>query len=372
MIRHKQLSDYEPQQPSTQTPRKENSTSSQSLLQTPTASLSNKTPSSQRKNNQPSLPVNAYQIRQELERFGMYCNDRDALIRCPQSMDRISEIITDAPRSVMAETSVKKVMAAVEANYTQNEKTLFRKVQPLVVKIARDIAGQHSDPSNGVETVKQTFEEDGLQIIEDCTFIRKLLPSADAVTNNKTIGLTDPKPDLTYGITTERTSEAEYRVPQHLFAYLSVAPGMRYPFYVEEHKSAEEGIIKAEHQAIRDGAVLVNARMKLNEVLKPEKDLTVGPDTDSFVFSCAWTPDIARIYVNWYERRGEGSRGLFHMHKIGGTYTMDRPDDIKKLRHDIHNILDWGLLDFRKRGQRVWEDIVGYYQESNAAGEAED
>ena len=316
--------------------------------------------------------MNAYQIRHELERFGMYCDDGDALIRCPQFMDMISEIITDAPRSVMADTSVKKVMVAVKENYTQNEKTLFRNVQPLVVKIARDITSQHSDLSNGVETLKKTFREDGLQIIEDCSFIRKLLPSADAVTNNKTIGLTDPKPDLTYGITTERTSEAEYRVPQHLFAYLSVAPGMRYPFYVEEHKSAEEGIIKAEHQAIRDGAVLVNARMKLNEVLKPEKVLAVGPDTDSFVFSCAWTPDIARIYVNWYEKREEGSRGLFHMHKIGGTYTMDRPDDIKKLRHDIHNILDWGLLDFKKRGQRVWEDIVAYYQESNASGEAED
>ena len=132
----------------------------------------------------------------------MYCDDGDALIRCPQFMDMISEFITDAPRSVMADTSVKKVMVAVKENYTQNEKTLFRNVQPLVVKIARDITSQHSDLSNGVETLKKTFREDGLQIIEDCSFIRKLLPSADAVTNNKTIGLTDPKPDLTYGITT--------------------------------------------------------------------------------------------------------------------------------------------------------------------------
>lgn len=287
-------------------------------------------------------------------------------------MGMISEIITDAPRSVMRDISVKKVMVAVKENYTQNKKTLFRNVQPLIVKIARDITSQHSNLSNGVETLKKSFREDGLQIIEDCSFIRKLFPLADTVANNKFIGLTDPKPDLTYGITTERTSEVEYHVPQHLLTYLSVAPGMRYPFYVEEHKSAEEGIIKAEHQAIRDGAVLVNARMKLNEVLKPEKDLPVGPDTDSFVFSCAWTPDIARIYVNWYEKREKGSRGLFHMHKIGGTYTMDRPDDIKNLRHDIHNILDWGLLDFRKRAQRVWEDIVAYYQDSNASVEAED
>ena len=284
-------------------------------------------------------------------------------------MDMISEIITDAPRLVMADTSVKKVMKTVKMNYCENKRTLFRNVQPLVVKTARDITRPRNDLSNGVETLKKSFKEDGLQVIEDCNFIRKLLPSADAFINNKSMRLTDPKPDLTYGISIERTSEAEDRVPQHLFAYLSVAPGMRYPFYFEEHH--EEAIFKAENQAILDGAVLVNARMKLNEVLKPEKVLPVGPDTDSFVFSCAWDPTIARIYVNWYETREEGSKGLFHMQKIGSTYAIDHPDCVKKLRHDIHNILDWGLLDFRKRGQKVWEDIVAYYQESNAPGEAE-
>ena len=314
--------------------------------------------------------MNADQLRRELEKFGMYYDDEDALIRCPQFMDMISKIITDAPRSVMADTSAKKVKVAIRKNYFQNKRTHIRNVQPLVVKTARDVTSQHGDLSNGVETLKKSFKEDGLQVIEDCSFIRKLLPSADAVINNKTTGLTDPKPDLTYGITIERTSEAEDRVPQHLFAYLSVAPGMRYPFYVEEHH--EETIFWAENQAILDGAVLVHARMKLNEVLKPEKVLPIGPDTDSFVFSCAWDPNMAKIYVNWYEKREEGSRGIFHMHEIGSSYVMSCPDQIKTLRHDIHNILDWGLLDFRKRGQKVWENIVAYYQESNAPGEAED
>ena len=318
--------------------------------------------------------MNAHQIRKELERCGMYCDDDKAFIRCPYFMDVVAAIITNAPRSAMADTSVKKVLVAVKANYTQNERTIFRNIQPLVIKTARDIAGQDGNLSDGIEMVKRSFDEDGLQVVEDCNFIRKLLPSGDpdSITSNKTIGLTDPKPDLTYGIREpERIPKAEHQVPQHLLAYLSVAPGMRYPFYVEEHKSAEEGIIKAEHQAIRDGAVLVNARMRLNEALKPEDwVLPVGPDTESFVFSCAWTPDIARIYVNWYEKLEDG--GLFHMHKIGNSYNMDAVDDIKKLRHDIHNILDWGLLEFRKRGQQVWEDIVAHYQVSNALREAKD
>ncbi len=303
----------------------------------------------------------------------MYC-DNEAFTRYPYFMDIITEIITSAPRSVMADTSAEKVLVAVKKNYTQNEKTIFRSIQPLVIRTARDIAGKDGDLSDGVEMVKRSFEEDGLQVVEDCNFIRNLLPSgvSDSNTNNKTMGLTDPKPDLTYGIREpEQMPEAEHQVPQQLLTYLSVAPGMRYPFYVEEHKSAEEGIIKAEHQAIRDGAVLVNARMRLNQALKPEDwALPVGPDTDSFVFSCAWTPDIARIYVNWYEKL-EG-RGRFHMNKIGKNYSMDDPDEIKKLRHDIHNILDWGLLDFRKRGEQVWEDIVAHYRVSNAFGETKE
>ena len=312
--------------------------------------------------------MNPRSIRDQLEGSGMHCDDNEALIRCPHFMNVVAEIVTDAPRSAMAESSAKKVLVAVKANYTQNEKTIFRKMQPLVIKAARYITGQNGDLSDGVELVKREFEEDGLEVIEDCNFVKNLLPSggSDSLSNDKTPGLTDPKPDLTYGIKgPERRPKAEQKVPQHLLACLSVAPGMRYPFYVEEHKSVEETIIKAEHQATRDGAVLVNARMKLNRVLEAEDwVMPVGPDKDSFVFSCAWTPDIAKLYVNWYEKLEDG--GIFHMHKITDSYRMDVGNDIRRLRHDIHNILDWGLLEFRQRGQKVWEDIVAKCQVPNA------
>lgn len=343
---------------------------SSSIIRTPTASRSEpKTPSSTKKKT-PGLTANMHTIRTALERAGMYCDDDEAFIRCPHFMDVVAEIVTDAPRSAMAETSAKKVLVAVKANYTQNEKTIFREMQPLVIKTARDMTGQNGGLSDGVEMVKKSFDDDGLRVIEDCNFIKGLLPSGDSVSDTiiKTNGLTDPRPDLTYGIKEPKhIPKAEHQVPQHLLPYLSVAPGMRYPFYVEEHKSAEEGIIKAEHQAIRDGAVLVNARMNLNRVLKSEDwVLPVGPDRDSFVFSCAWTPDMARVYVNWYEKLEDG--GLFHMHMINDGYNMRSLDDVKKLRHDIHNILDWGLLEFRQRGQKVWEDIVAKYQVANASG----
>ena len=297
----------------------------------------------------------------------MWYDDEEAFDRCPNLKEMVTEIITNAPRSEMAESSAKKVLMAVKKNYTQNEKTVFRKVQPLVVKLARQVAEEGNiEVGRGIKIVRREFEEDDLQVIEDCNFTKRLLPLPDSVTNDKDMGLTEPKPDFTYGIAEpKRITNAEVHVPKQLLAYLGVAPHMRYPFYVEEYKSAEEGIVKAEHQAMRDGAVLVHARMKLNQVLKPEGWVVpVGADMDSFIFSCAWTPDIARIFVNWYEKHPDGN-GIFHMTRVGSSYRMDHKDDIKQMRHDVHNILDWGLLKFRWRAQQVWEEIVAYYLQRN-------
>ena len=70
----------------------------------------------------------------------MWYDDEEAFDRCLNLKEMVTEIITNAPRSEMADNSAKKVLAAVKDNYTQNEKTVFRKVQPLVVKLARKVA----------------------------------------------------------------------------------------------------------------------------------------------------------------------------------------------------------------------------------------
>ena len=338
---------------------------------TPTASKSNpRTPSSTKNKAPPATTGNAEHIRDTLARNGMHCDNDEAFIRWPEFKEHITQIIGNVPRSVMADTSVEKVLAAVKKNYTKNEKTIFRNVQPLVIKLARSVADQE-DKVDGIEIIKKEFAEDGLHVIEDCNFTKRLLPLEDSVANDKTIGLTDPKPDLIYGIEKPMyPSTAESRVSQQILAYLNVAPGMRYPFYIEEHKSVEEGIIKAVHQAMRDGATLVNARRKLNNVLKPKDWVQpLGPDIDSFVFSCAWTPDISQIAVNWYEQTPDG--GIFHMHRIGDLYRMTNKDDIKQMRYAVHNILDWGLLNFRVKAHQVWEEVVKHSQSNTSANEKE-
>ena len=301
----------------------------------------------------------------------MWYDDVEAFDRCPDMKEKVAEIITHARGSEMGDTSVKKVLAAVRDNYTKNEKTHFNKVRPLVIKVTRSVIDQDSESSEGsgaVEFLKREFEKDGLEMVEDANFTRRLLPLPDSVTSDKAMGLTEPNPDFTFGIVKPKPfPDAEVHVPEEIKAYLGVAPSMRFPFYVEEYKSAEQGIVKAEHQAMRDGAVLVNARIKLNEALKPASWVRpTGADLDSFVFSCAWTPYMAEMFVNWYEKLPNGKE-VFHTTMVGDSYRMNNADDTRRLRHDIENILDWGLLKHRWRAQQVWEDIVAYYSGLNAS-----
>ena len=261
----------------------------------------------------------------------MWYDDTEAFVRCPEMRTMVEEIIMNMRGTEMADSSVKKALAAVKKNYTKNEKTHFNKVRPLIIKVARSVLDQDSESGEGsgaVAYLKTEFEKDGLEMVEDENFTRRLLPLPGSITNNKAMGLIDPKPDFTYGIVKPKPfPDAEVHVPEQIKAYLGVSPSMRFPFYVEEYKSAEEGIFEAEHQAMRDGAVLVNARMKLNEVLKPADWVRpTGADLDSFVFSCAWAPYMAEVFVNWYEKL-PNCKGIFHMTMVGSSYRMNNGDD---------------------------------------------
>ncbi|KAL9629428.1 MAG: hypothetical protein Q9164_006884 [Protoblastenia rupestris] len=171
------------------------------------------------------------------------------------------------------------------------------------------------------------------------------------------MGLTDPIPDWTYGVCLDRSRTPSQQPSDAVKALIGVSPGMRHPFLVIECKSAEDGIGLAENQAMRDGSVLVNARMKLNDIIKkPNFVYPVGADLDSFAFSCAWNPDQAKIFVHWFEKTADGSE-LFHMTFIR-DYFMSRKEEIADHRRDIHNIMDWGLYTNQPAAEEVVKKIV--------------
>ena len=110
----------------------------------------------------------------------------------------------------------------------------------------------------------------------------------------------------------------------------------------------EEGIADAEIRI---------ARKKLNEELQPSNYVRpVGADEDTFVFSCPWLSDQAKIYVHWLEKLEDGTE-IFQMTRIKGYQTEDE-EDLVEMRKDLHNILDWGLFEFRPAADDVWTKIL--------------
>ena len=144
---------------------------------------------------------------------------------------------------------------------------------------------------------------------------------------------------------------------------------MHHPFLVIEARSAEEGIGLAENQAIRDGSTIVNARRQLNymaqERIPHRPAMSSGPDEHSFAFSCCWNPDPAKIFVNWCQVMPDGTK-VFHMNRVA-DYLMSREEELVKLRRDLHNIIDWGILTNRQAA----EEVVAKIRTKIASGPAE-
>jgi hypothetical protein len=120
-------------------------------------------------------------------------------------------------------------------------------------------------------------------------------------------------------------------------------------------------------QARRGGAALVYARRQFNGLAScsPESN---GPDWSSFVFSCTINPDTAYIYVHWCER--EDDQLSWHMSKIS-AHLLDEEEDIKALRRNIDNILDWGVLnrvqEIKSVLQKIREQRLGLSNMSTAS-----
>ena len=189
----------------------------------------------------------------------MRIHDRAALDRCPDFKRKISKLFARERPSRMSEKSAKAAVKTLYKHYAQNEKTLFRHFRPHVIKSTRTVPTSKRDMEGEIIRILQAYDDDGLMVIEDCPFVKDMVPGKNYTSEEKAMGLTEPKPDLTYGIQKpEFPPTIEAKLKMRCQAWRSVAPGMDWPFFVIEHKGCEDSIAQAENQAIRDGAVLVN------------------------------------------------------------------------------------------------------------------
>ena len=238
----------------------------------------------------------------------MRLNDDDAFDNgCPDFKRLVENIIKKDRETEMQERSQRAAVKTLRMNETQNEKTLFGKLRPLVIPKERTIKTTKHDVAGELISILREYEDDGLEMIEDCQFVKSLVPGKDFTSEEKAMGITDPKPDVTFGLRDPEFPDSSLSLPNGVQTLLGVAPGMQYPFFVIEHKPIQESIGLAEVQATRDGAVLVKARMLLHQHVQHTHYVQqIGADVSFFVFSCAWTLDYAKIYVDWFEKLASG------------------------------------------------------------------
>ena len=88
-------------------------------------------------------------------------------------------------------------------------------------------------------------------------------------------GMTNPRPDMTFGLECEEDSFTT-SIPQHILDLLWIAPGIHHPFLILEGRSNSGSSATAENQARRGGAILVKASRALWAII--EGDISTLPD----------------------------------------------------------------------------------------------
>ena len=74
--------------------------------------------------------------------------------------------------------------------------------------------------------------------------------------------------------------------------------------------------------------MLVKARLLLHQHFQPAGYVQqIGADKSYFIFSYAWIPHIAKIYVHWFEKLALGVK-LYHINLLY-EYLMRRLEEMK-------------------------------------------
>ncbi|KAH0558407.1 hypothetical protein GP486_004936 [Trichoglossum hirsutum] len=264
----------------------------------------------------------------------------------------VQGIVTGSRLSSMKPESQKKLMK-------NHESTLMYKLMPILVRDSRTVNTPQGD-------LVRDWDHDNLDANVSQEFIRGLVPIPEvrqdlflAKLLEKSPGIENPKPDIACGLTRKAFTEEEMVANGIHGSITGISPGILHPFLIFEWKSAEGVMEEAQRRVRRGGAVLVNARRQLNALAGclPESN---GPDWSSFVFSCALVPDLAHIYVHWCGR--ENDRLSWYMSKVSG-HQLDDESDVKILRRNIGNILDWGVLNRVQEIKSVLRKIYAQQEE---------
>lgn len=245
---------------------------------------------------------------------------------------------------------------------------------------------QQSDAYQNEERIWRTFLSDEKVVNElDKDFARTLLPGGfskqpllvEELTKHleKDKGMTNPRPDMTFGLKREEDSFTT-SIPQHILDLLWIAPGIHHPFLILEGKSHAGSSATAENQARRGGATLVKASRALWAILNGdistlpdlsnqeaegladkdnEEAYPIDPDLKSFVFSITISPTNFSIWVHWYDMGNH----RYHMNLVE-SWSLQNSKGPAQIRRAWHNIIEFGVWTRRAQNEDLFRLIRQY------------
>ena len=296
-------------------------------------------------------------IRQSLADNGMWYDATEILDKCAEFKEKVFRIFEKDRPSRMQEDSFKKISSYMKKHATENEATYAEGLVDPVIKSERTVATKKRDATGEILFVCQSFEKDDMTRARDVQFGRGFLPGKMAKKTENQLGLSDPMPDYTFGINVNKRPLPGSAPSDKIKTIIGIAKGMVHPFFIIENKGCEVDIDVARNQAIRDGACIVNARAHLNALAEdPEWERPRGADMDAVAFSCTWDTNLSELWIHWHEILEDGAEA-FHMNRLGQYLTSNR-EHLTQFRHDIHKILDWGILTNRRECEEVVRKVI--------------
>ena len=274
---------------------------------------------------------------------------------------KIDDIIQKERATRMNSASIRKIINHVEQDATASEDNYFSLLHNDVFKTL----GDDSD-----------WTQAGLGSATKSHFVKPFVPGWSPL--EKKLGLPNPCPDHVYGIKDAPFPKPSESPSDEVRAITAMSGDSRtlHAFFAVEDKGSDGLFAEAVNQAIRDGAAMVNAKLSLKQHLGnlearvkgevEDYEHPLGPDADALAFTCCWGPDMAEIYVHWYEKM-EGDEDIFHIHRLG-QYVVARGDELVNFRRDAHNILDYGMLEHRQTMEGIVKRIVSLERELEKKG----
>jgi len=287
---------------------------------------------------------NVYNVRMSLAEQGMWFENYDSYDKYPAFKAKIDRLVFRDRGSVMRTESVRKIKQWRRENAIEKKSTYYATFEPQIIKRERMVPTLKRSLDGVIIEESKKFVEDRLHRQTDCLFANGVLPKRIEDYAGKILGLTNPKPDVVFGILKDRfPPPARAQLSGFVKNLIGVAAGLEHPFFGIEVEGPGGSIEEAENQALRTGTTLVNA---FRQLVKAAKDPAQGEEKEglddvTFAFTCSWVPQLAKIHVHWHELQKDGS-SVWHMNVVR-YYLMDYDDHMENFRRDIYNILDWGI-----------------------------